>query len=223
MANDSVLRKIEKCLALSKSSNEHEAAAALRQAQKLMQAHDIEMRDVEEARIADIDCDLPIQAGKKVPEYMVHFLWLIEKAFGVRSSIHRTIRVSDPSFTIRYYGTKARTECAAYAHDVVYRAALRGWEAYRNANAGIKFPVGVRSSYLIGFFENIKHGLPAFEFQDGEKQLLDTYVDNKCEGRKSKLNEARIDEHALRTGAKAGKNFQLRQGVGANDAQLKLE
>ena len=31
---DAILGKIRKCLRLSKSSNEHEAAAALRQAQK---------------------------------------------------------------------------------------------------------------------------------------------------------------------------------------------
>lgn len=36
-----VLDKIRKCLALSTSSNEHEAAAALRQARKLMDAHGI--------------------------------------------------------------------------------------------------------------------------------------------------------------------------------------
>jgi hypothetical protein len=40
-ANDAIIRKIEKCLALSKSSNEHEAAAALRQATKLMEAYNI--------------------------------------------------------------------------------------------------------------------------------------------------------------------------------------
>lgn len=34
---DKIIAKVKKCLALAKSSNEHEAATALRQAQKLMQ------------------------------------------------------------------------------------------------------------------------------------------------------------------------------------------
>lgn len=36
-----IFDKIKKCLALSKSSNQHEAQAALRQAQKMMEAHNI--------------------------------------------------------------------------------------------------------------------------------------------------------------------------------------
>ena len=41
MADDKILDKIKKCLVLASSANEHEAAAALRQAQKLMEAHGI--------------------------------------------------------------------------------------------------------------------------------------------------------------------------------------
>lgn len=221
MTKENILRKIEKCLALSKSSNQHEAAAALRQAQKLMQAHDIEMQDVEEARIDDIYCDLPIQAGKKAPEYMVHFVWLMQKAFGVRALIHRTVRVSDESYTIQYFGSKARTQCAAYAHTVVYRAAIREWEAYRKANEGIRFANGVRSSFFIGFFDNIRHALPEFEFQEGEKDTLIAYVE-KCSGKVAEVNDARIDKHALLSGSNAGKNFQLRQGVNTGPDSLKL-
>lgn len=36
---DRIIDKIRKCLALSNSANEHEAAAALRQAQKLMELY----------------------------------------------------------------------------------------------------------------------------------------------------------------------------------------
>ena len=39
MDKDDILRKIEKCLALAKSSEPAEAAAALRQAQALMREH----------------------------------------------------------------------------------------------------------------------------------------------------------------------------------------
>lgn len=46
MDKSKALDKIKKCLALSKSSNPHEAAAALRQAQKLMHAHDITEREL---------------------------------------------------------------------------------------------------------------------------------------------------------------------------------
>ena len=49
---DKIIAKV-KCLALAKSSNEHEAANALRQAQKLMQAHGISDLDVEHVDIQE--------------------------------------------------------------------------------------------------------------------------------------------------------------------------
>ena len=48
--HDKILDKIKKCLALSSSSNEHEAAIALRQAQKLMELHGISDIDVKAAQ-----------------------------------------------------------------------------------------------------------------------------------------------------------------------------
>ena len=55
MEHEKIIDKIKKCLALSNSDNPHEAAAGLRQAQKLMQMHglnelDIELSDVQEMR-----------------------------------------------------------------------------------------------------------------------------------------------------------------------------
>lgn len=45
-SREEAIRKVLKCLALSKSQNEHEAALALRQAQGLMAKHGIEQLDV---------------------------------------------------------------------------------------------------------------------------------------------------------------------------------
>ena len=46
---DKILDKIKKCLALSASSNEHEAEAALRQARKMMETHGITDLDIQAA------------------------------------------------------------------------------------------------------------------------------------------------------------------------------
>jgi len=52
-ARDKIIAKVKKCLALAKSGNEHEAAAALRQAQKLMATHGISDLDIEHADIQE--------------------------------------------------------------------------------------------------------------------------------------------------------------------------
>ncbi len=46
MTRDKALAKIKKCLALGRSTNPHEAAAAMRQAQKLMAEHGLNDTDV---------------------------------------------------------------------------------------------------------------------------------------------------------------------------------
>ena len=56
MDKQTAIEKIRKCLALAKSANEHEAAAALRQAQALMRKYGVEdgdilMAEVSEARV----------------------------------------------------------------------------------------------------------------------------------------------------------------------------
>ena len=46
MTRDEALKKIKKCLAMSRSANEAEAATALRQAQKLMEQFKLEETDI---------------------------------------------------------------------------------------------------------------------------------------------------------------------------------
>jgi hypothetical protein len=53
MHNESIIKKIRKCLALSKSANVHEAATALRQARKLMECHAIDAAEIELADIGE--------------------------------------------------------------------------------------------------------------------------------------------------------------------------
>lgn len=52
--NSKILDKIKKCLALAASANEHEAAAALRQAQKLMETHGFTDEDVLASQASEI-------------------------------------------------------------------------------------------------------------------------------------------------------------------------
>lgn len=58
MSNERIVKKIKKCLALSKSDNANEAAAALRQARALMQKHSV--------KVFDIDFKVP-EGGRKRP------------------------------------------------------------------------------------------------------------------------------------------------------------
>ena len=54
MNKKTVIEKIKKCLALNKSANQHEAAAALRQAMALMEKYEIDTNDPDLLGITEV-------------------------------------------------------------------------------------------------------------------------------------------------------------------------
>lgn len=219
-----VLDKIKKCMALGESSNEHEAAAALRQAQKLMEMHGLTQMDVKMSAIFEAEVDLPVQAGKNLPMYITRFIWLVEHVFGVRTLIEKTLRQSDYSFTLSYCGPKHRVESAVYVHTVVWRQMQREWLKYKAIYGVQRGPRGERSAFFIGFVNNIQRQVQRMAMTQEESDLIDAYVTRECSGRDAmKTNEVELDRNALLAGASAGQDFKLHAGVGKNADHAQLQ
>lgn len=111
MNKDRIMKKIQKCLALSKSSNEHEAAAALRQAKALMDTHQLTMSDVELNQLDVVEVE-----GKglaRPPRWKIMLYLTVARAFGCSSFT----RGGHPVFV----GTAPNPEVAKYALDVLLR------------------------------------------------------------------------------------------------------
>lgn len=110
-----VLRKIRACLRLASSSNPNEAAAALRQAQKLMAEHGIDASAAE----FDVGCAEAStrQRGSLPPQSIVALAVLIAGGFSCRVIVCR-----GPGVTImRFYGSDGAAEVAEYAFTVLRR------------------------------------------------------------------------------------------------------
>jgi len=65
--DEKILGKIKKCLALATSSEPHEAAAAMRQAQKLMELHGIGQIDVKRSDIGEVQVSSKVSVSKVNP------------------------------------------------------------------------------------------------------------------------------------------------------------
>lgn len=77
-----VIRKIKRCLALSKSSNEHEAATAMRQVQALMREYRLTESDV---HLSDAgEAESGIARAKRRPTRERHLSSIVANAFGCR-------------------------------------------------------------------------------------------------------------------------------------------
>lgn len=128
MISDRVLRKIERCLALSRSANEHEADTALRQAQRLMTKHNTSEIDVAASNIdrAAMQAD----AGRKPPRWLNRLATLVNAAFGTA-----TVYEPRPAFTgwqgyFAFLGQESQVRIAAYAFEVLQRQLVSDRKAF---------------------------------------------------------------------------------------------
>ena len=81
------MARIKKCLALGKSSNPHEAAAAMRQAQKLMAMAGVTAEDVALAGITEAKLGLP---SKTLPRWHHVLIATVASGFGCECMMARS-------------------------------------------------------------------------------------------------------------------------------------
>jgi hypothetical protein len=224
-----ILDKIKKCLALSASSNEHEAEAALRQARKLMEAHgvtdlDIQAVDAEERRA---------KAGAKShpANWETMLAVKVGDAFGCRV-IFSSGFWNLPG-TWCFIGCGAAPEVAHYAFAVLHRQAKRAREEHIKAKLKrCKVATKTRRADLFseGWVLSVTATINAFAGTDEQTTAIDAYMAknypslrnvqarNRNDGRK--LRDHEYGDYAA--GGRSGRDAQLNRGVGGADQQLAL-
>lgn len=117
------LDKIRKCLRLAKSSEPHEAAAALRQAQTLMREYDLDENDVHAAEVREAS----VRASARRPvSWEVHLVNTIAAHFACR--IVFAFEHGVPTYV--FMGLSAHAEIASYAFATLLRQAKAARTAY---------------------------------------------------------------------------------------------
>lgn len=124
MENDKILEKIKKCFALAKSSNPHEAEIALRQARKLMEAHQLDM----DAVLSSTTREIRMAAGKRPPTWSSCLGIACAKAFGCRMLDSATY--SGRAFI--FIGQGDAPTFSYYAYEVLHRQLLSARKEYVN-------------------------------------------------------------------------------------------
>lgn len=209
---DSVIRKIEKCLALSKSSNEGEAAAALRQAQKLMAAYNVTAEALAGAAIGESRADT--NAWTRPPGWEMHLLNIIKVAFGCEALLFLGSGVTKRLTQVSYIGVKHQAKLAAFAHEVLRRQVERDRTRYTATLAGYSRGEKIKAgeAFSIGYVENLRRQVDAL--------AVPTEQAERIQARKAammgdpdkapyKPNKVAMDYNALRAGAEAGKHASL--------------
>lgn len=215
-----IIRKIKHCLALSASANEHEAAAAMRQAQKLMQKYRISEIDVQ---LSDVNKTEGAHAKSKRPAWDKNLGAVVAKTFSCKSfnctSWHPTAGRRSQAVFI---GVTPAPEIAKYAYDALY---------FKVSNARREYVAKARKGELArGRYTpetRGNHFAEAWVSQVYEKlQALVPELDEKPEMTQSNVKALALAEshdnalidafiHQLTNGTGAGK-ARARKGTKAN-------
>lgn len=226
---EDILAKVKKCLDLAKSGNEHEAAAAMRQARKLMDMHALSDAEV-----------LAAGAGQSASKGTVSYTppsWenqlagRIGRAFGCNVVFERSWAAGAQWLFI---GIPPNHEIAAYSFDVLYRQLRRSRAVFMAAKLKrFKKANKTRRADLFcdAWVYSACSSLTPPSASDAEKAAIDAFI----ETHHGKLGELRsVDRNAGReydekdvaaidAGRNAGRNAALNRGVGAAAAPLMLE
>ncbi len=206
-----VIDRIRKCLRLARSSEPHEAAAALRQAQALMRIHGIDRATLDADTVDEIT--RPGVRGMRPPLWHAALLDLIEMAFGVKVIYLRESR----RLQVNIIGAGARAEIAAYAYDVTYRslkdertAFLKRQRRYKRANRSRRADL-----FALAWVGAVRKQVTALVPTEDEQRAVTEYLAGKAlskvAGRPPRWSARDWAAHAA--GHAAGANFQLHAGI----------
>lgn len=219
---DKIIDKIKKCLALSASSNEHEAATALRQARKLMEAHDVSDLDMLAAEAAERRTKSG--ASAKPSNWEAMLAGKVGMAFGCRV-------IFSPSFfggpgQWGFIGCGTAPEVADYAFTVLLRQVKLARGVYiKSRLKRCKLATKTRRAdlYCEGWIRSSIGALTAFTGSEQQSAAIDAYIANH-HSKLTTLNAT--DRNAGRNlrdheygdyaaGTMHGRNAELNRGVGA--------
>lgn len=224
MTRDEALKKIKKCLALGRSAGEHEAAAAMRQAQKLMQEFDIREQDVS---LLDVHEAQARAAGMAANAWEVRLVQVIADAFGCDffTKVEHDLNGSGSYVRRRlwvFVGIDAAPAIAGYACEVLVRQCARQRMEHiakqpRNCKQATKTARG--DQFATGWVMAVVEKVTAMSRPESDTALVLAYMEQKHgqmrkESPRDSTQGRKVDSGHLHAGFKAGQAAQLHPGVG---------
>lgn len=211
-----IASRISKCLALAKSDNPGEAAAAKRQAHALMKKYCVTPEDIAAAQVCE---KLSKSGGKhRAPVYIAWLAVAISKAFAceiILSSGRGWVESQ-----VRFIGTGVKVELASYTFDVLLRQLKKDRKAYLSTLKRYKKSNKVRMANIFceEWVASIKQQVMDFAGTEQEKNAIEAYKRQKypdltLDNREETQIKNNNDWQAVAKGQKAAKDVSLNRPV----------
>ncbi len=224
-----IIEKIKKLLALSTSSNEHEAAAAAEKARQLLEAYDLEAVDLQE-QPESVHEHCHDQRYCTLPTWLSDLAYVAAEHFSCKYLIHKNH--SGPGSIIAFIGTPTDTAIADYVFMFLQRTIDR-------IAANTPTPPGMntrrfRDSFKIGAVHGIREKLQSIRAASQhrtenrvqthaatgrdlvliKRDAVEIYTRNKYPRiRKQSGSQARPDSSSYHAGAAAGRDISINPAV----------
>lgn len=219
MNQKKALDKIRKCLALAKSSNANEAAAALRQAQALMRKYDLSDKDIEGAEATFREWKSPYTGTEFVTSEII-LIGIVIKSFGVRGvCVFRNVD-GKVKKTMRFAGTEGRETLATWALTVLMRAMNSAWLEYRDRVAVSRYANLDRESFRVGWATAVQSEVQDMALTEKQQAIIEAAMEADAKGMVKQpmgVKEKPLDRSAANAGFAAGKKFKLHRPMGADE------
>lgn len=226
-----ILEKIRKCMALSASSNENEAAAALRQARALMDKHGLSDADVLAAEAGEE----ATKAGaiSRPANWEAALAARVSAVFGCKV-VFRQGGWSRPSAWV-FIGTGANYDVAKYCFEVLFRQVKKARADHiKTALKRCKATTKTRRADLFceGWVRTAVGRLDEMALGEREQQAMNAFVEQRYpaladlkatdrNARRKTLSDRDYSDYAA--GRLSGRSAELNRGVGSSAAPLAIE
>lgn len=213
------MERLKKLLALSRSSNEHEAAAALSKAQELMRELSVSEDDLELADYAAVEVDcLLFRPSYSMPVYVSSLIRLVSKSFSCRAFWYE----QHAQYRLTWLGQSSKAEVSAYSWTVLARLIKAKRAHYKFAAMLGTHTPGKREAladiYCEGWVSGVSQNILPEGLSDKEQRLLDLFVKQKFPHttdakRRGAVLTGQDVNAAYNAGQKDGRKTHLHAGV----------
>lgn len=228
---DKAIAKIRKCLALAKSSNPHEAAAALRQAQALMREHGVTEEGVRLAEVKEASGDARMQT---LTAWETMLCSDVADAFGCRVLASKRLSGQWPNRralrTWVFIGVGASAELAQYAYDVLSRQCAKDRQGHisKQPKACKTITKTARGdAFAQAWVLGVRAQLQAYAGTAEQTALLehymaDRYPDLGRETAKSRAVGRNVRDDSFSQGFASGRQARLDRGLEAGPERKQI-
>ena len=230
MDKKTAIDKVRKCMALAKSSNPHEAAAAMRQAQKLMERFGIEHPELLASGVTEEWAKSG--ATRKPTRYEVLLASAVASAFACDIVFTRKLRGTGMHIDGGYafIGVAPSPEVASYTFTVLLRQLKRARSAYiaTSLKRHTKNKTAAADQFCEGWVLAVRNLIAQIAPTAEQQEAIDTYMrinyaqTSICQSRERQGGNRMAAYDHRRSGYVEGKTATLNRGVGTAAPTLAL-